>query len=537
MKKQLLISTIIGLSLATTAFGATVDPADTLAETQTFSYWLLDSIVTLDPQLIETVDDSDVARQLFEGLYTESADGDLIPAGATGYTVSDDKMTYTFNLRPEAKWSNGDPVTATDYVYAWQRLVDPATASSYAWYMELMQVENATEVIAGEKPLTDLGVTAVDDLTFQVKLITPLPYFVKMTVHASVLPTHKATIDAFAQKWTDPANLVGNGAYTLTEMKPGEKAVVTRNPMYWNDAATVINSGSFLTVNDENIAFTRYEAGELDTVGIPTGMYPQLAADRPDEANSAPRACTYYYLMNSDSEKGLESLKNVNVRKALSFAMDRNIITDKILQSGQIPAYTLTPAAMAGFTVPAVDYAGMTQEARVEQAKVLLAEAGFGPENPLKLTLNYNTSEGHKSIAVAVQQFYKAVGVELTLNNMEWQVHSDIMHERTYEMARSAWCGDYNEASTFLDLFTSSSGFNDVGYNNPEYDRLMAESKTMADPQPNYTKAEELLAEDMPIIPIYHYTSSRMLKTNVKGYPTQNVFGNWYLKELYRTAN
>jgi oligopeptide transport system substrate-binding protein len=136
-----------------------------------------------------------------------------------------------------------------------------------------------------------------------------------------------------------------------------------------------------------------------------------------------------------------------------------------------------------------------------------------------------------------VQQFYKAVGVELTLNNMEWQVHSDIMHDRTYEMARSAWCGDYNEASTFLDLFTSSSGFNDVAYQSDEYDALMAESKTMADPQPNYTKAEELLAKDMPIIPIYHYTSSRMLKTDVKGYPTQNVFGNWYLKELYRTAD
>ncbi len=536
MKKQLLLSTVLAFGLTGSAFAATVDPADTLAETQSFSFWLLDSIVTLDPQLIESVEDSDVARQLFEGLYTESAAGDLIPAGALEYTVSDDKLTYTFKLRPEAKWSNGDPVTANDYVYAWQRLVDPATASSYSWYMELMQIENATAAIAGEKPPTDLAVKAVDDLTLEVKLIQPLPYFVKMLVHASVLPTHKATIDAHGQSWTDPGKLVGNGAYTLTEHKPGEKAVVTRNPMYWNNAATVMETGVFLTVNDENIAFTRYEAGELDLVGIPTGMYPELKASRPDEANSAPRACTYYYLMNMDPEKGVEALKNVNVRRALSFAIDRNIITDKILESGQIPAYTLTPAAMAGFTVPPVDYAGMTQEARVAEAIRLLTEAGFTTENPLKLTLNYNTSEGHKSIAVAVQQFYKAVGVELTLNNMEWQVHSDIMHERTYEMARSAWCGDYNEASTFLDLFTSSSGFNDVAYANADYDKLMADSKTMADPQANYTMAEELLAKDMPIIPIYHYTSSRMLKTDIKGYPQQNVFGNWYLKELYRAT-
>ncbi len=536
MKKQLLLSTILSLSLAQTALGATVDPADKLADAQTFSFWLLDSIVTLDPQLIETVDDSDVARQLFEGLYTEGPKGELIAAGATEVAVSDDKLTYTFKLRPESKWSNGDPVTANDYVYAWRRLVDPATASAYSWYMELMQVENATAVIAGEKPAAELGVKAIDDLTLEVKLITPLPYFTKMLVHASVLPVHKATIDAFGAQWTEPGKLVGNGAYTLTEHKPGEKAVVTRNPLYWNNAATVIETGTFLTVNDENIAFTRYEAGELDMVDIPSGMYPELKASRPDEASSAPRACTYYYLMNIDPEKGVEALKNVNVRKALSYAIDRNVITDKILESGQIPAYTLTPAAMAGFTVPAVDYAGMTQEARVEEAKKLLSEAGYTPENPLKLTLNYNTSEGHKSIAVAVQQFYKAVGVELTLNNMEWQVHSDIMHDRTYEMARSAWCGDYNEASTFLDLFTSSSGFNDVGWVNADYDKLMADSKTMADPQPNYTKAEELLAADMPIIPIYHYTSSRMLKTDVRGYPSQNVFGNWYLKELYRVA-
>jgi len=167
MKKSLLLSTILSLALTGTTFAATVDPADKLAGSQTFSFWLLDSITTLDPQMIESVEDSDVARQLFEGLYTEDGTGELVDAGAIGYTVSEDKMTYTFQLRPEAKWSNGDPVTANDYVYAWQRLVDPATASSYAWYMELMQVDNATAVIAGEKPPTDLGVKALDDLTLE----------------------------------------------------------------------------------------------------------------------------------------------------------------------------------------------------------------------------------------------------------------------------------------------------------------------------------------------------------------------------------
>lgn len=534
--RHLLLSTLLAAGLAGAAFGANVAPGDKLADSQTFAFWLLDAVATLDPQMIESTDDSDIARQLFEGLYVESDAGDLVPAGALDYSLSDDKLTYTFHLRPESKWSNGDPVTAADYVYAWQRLADPATASSYAWYLELAQIANATAVIAGEKPVSDLGVTAVDDLTLQVTLSQPLPYFVKMTVHSALLPVHRATIEAFGAKWTDPGNLVGNGAFVLTEHKPGEKVVVTRNPLYWDNAHTVIETGSFLTINDNSIALTRYDAGELDTVGIPSGMYPQLKADRPDEAFSAPRACTYYYLMNMDAEKGPEALKDVRVRKALSYAVDRNIITDKILQSGQIPAYTFTPAAMAGFTVPEVDYATWTQEERVAKAKELLAEAGYGPDNPLKLTLNYNTDEGHKKMAVAVQQFYKAIGVELTLNNMEWKVHSDIMHERTYELARSAWCGDYNEPSTFLDLFTSSSGFNDMGYVNADYDKLMAESKTMDDPQPNYTAAELLLAQDMPIIPVYHYTSSRMLKPDVRGYASHNVFGNWYLKDIYKVA-
>jgi oligopeptide transport system substrate-binding protein len=535
--RHLLLSTILTAAIAGGASAATVDPADKLSDNQTFAFWLLDATASLDPQLIESVEDSDVARQLFEGLYVESDAGDLVPAGALDYTLSDDKLTYTFHLRPGSKWSNGDPVTAADYVYAWQRLGDPATASSYAWYLELAQIVNASEVIAGEKPPAELGVKALDDLTLEVRLTQPLPYFVKMTVHSALLPVHRATIEAFGTKWTDPGNLVGNGAYVLTEHKPGEKVVVTRNPMYWDDAHTVIQTGTYLTINDNSIALTRYDAGELDTVGIPSGMYPRLAADRPDEAFSAPRACTYYYLLNMDAEKGPAALKDVRVRQALSYAVDRNIITDKILQSGQIPAYTFTPAAMAGFTVPEVDYATWTQADRVVRAKELLAEAGYGPDNPLKLTLNYNTDEGHKKMAVAVQQFYKAIGVELTLNNMEWKVHSDIMHERTYDMARSAWCGDYNEASTFLDLFTSSSGFNDVGYANAEYDRLMAESKTMDDPQPNYTAAEKLLAADMPIIPIYHYSASRMLKPDIRGYASHNVFGNWYLKDIYRVAD
>lgn len=225
----------------------------------------------------------------------------------------------------------------------------------------------------------------------------------------------------------------------------------------------------------------------------------------------------------------------MRVRQALSYAMNRDIIVDNILQGGQKPAYSWTHWAMNGFTMPTIDYASWTQAERDAKAKELLAEAGYGPDNPLKVTLNYNTSEAHQKIAVAVQQMWKqSIGVEMTANNYEWKVHTDKLAAGDFEMARYAWCADYNEASTFLDLFTQYSGNNDAKYANDAYDALLKEAKTMADPNPNYTKAEELLAADMPMIPIYHYAKVDMVKADIKGLPQNNVQQTWYAKDLYR---
>lgn len=538
MKKHLLLSTILSLSLAGAAFAAPhPKTGEELAENQAYSYWMLDAVKSLDPQIASSVEDSDVIKSLFEGLYTEDTNGGLVPAGALDYTLSEDKTTYTFKLRPESKWSNGDPVVAGDYVYAWQRLVDPATASEYAWYMELMQVVNASEIIAGTKPVADLGVTAVDDHTLEVKILAPLPYFPKMLTHSSTFPNHKATIEAKGADWTKPENLVGNGAYLLKEHIVGEKVVMEKSPTYWDAANVIMSPITALTVNDENAALTRYQAGELDRTTVPAGQYPRLSKEFPAEAISTPYSCSYTYVFNLAEGKGNEALKDVRVRKALSYALDRDIIVNNILQGGQKPAYSWTHWAMNGFTMPTIDYAGWTQAERDEKAVALLAEAGYGPDNPLKITLNYNTSEAHQKIAVAVQQMWKQkLGVEMTPMNYEWKVHTDKLQAGDFEMARYAWCADYNEASTFLDLFASYSGNNDPKYNNPEYDALLKEAKTMADPNPNYTKAEALLEADMPIIPIYHYAKVDMIKPDIKGLPENNVMQSWYAKDLYRVA-
>ena len=538
MKKNLLLSTMLSLVLALPAW-AEKHPVtgEELAANQAFTYWLLDSIKTLDPQLISSVEDADTARGIFEGLYNEDGDGNLVPAGALSYDLSDDKMTYTFHLRPESKWSNGDPVTAADYVYGWQRVADPATASEYAWYIELAQVVNAAEVTAGTKPPSDLGVKAIDDLTFQVTIIAPLPYFPKMLTNTSMFPAPRATIEKFGGDWTKPENIVTNGAYLLSEVVPGEKYVEVKSDSYWDAANTIMSPVTGVVINDENAALTRYQAGELDRSTVPSGQYPRLKAEFPDEATSTPYSCSYGYFINLAEGKGNPALHDVRVRQALYLALDRDIIVNNVLQAGQVPAYSWTHWAMNGFKMPVIEEASWTQEARDTKAKELLAEAGYGPDNPLKFTLNYNTSEGHAKIAAAIQQMYlQKLGVEMTPQNFEWAVHTDKLQSGDYEMARYAWCADYNKASTFLDLLASYSGNNNAKFSNAEYDKLLKDAKTMEDPNPNYTRAEEILVEDVPIIPIYHYAKVDMIRPDIKGLPMHNVQQTWYAKNLYRIA-
>ncbi|TXR51962.1 peptide ABC transporter substrate-binding protein [Reinekea thalattae] len=510
---------------------------EALAADQTFTYWALDEHSSFDPQIVEDVSGSEHVRNLFEGLLNQDADGNLVPGVAERYEASEDKKTYTFYLREDAKWSNGDPVTAGDFVYAWQRAVNPETASPYAWYMEIMSIVNGAEIINGEAPIESLGVEAIDEHTLKVELTDSLPYFPMMVVHTTTFPAHKATIEKFGSEWTKPGNMISNGAYTLSDHVVNERAELVRNPMYWDNENTIIEKIVAIVVPDENQGLIRWKAGEFDLMSsVPTGQFTALQEEFPGEAIAYPRLCNYYYTFNL-SESGPEAFKDVRVRKALAYALDRKVITEQILQGGQPQAYTFTPGATANFEVPSVEFASMTQAERDEAAKALLAEAGYSAENPLQFDMLYNTSEGHKQIATAMSQMWKAkLGVEATMNNMEWKTFLTERGNQNFEMARGAWCGDYNEASTFLDLLRTTSGYNDGKYSNAEVDRLMDEAKTMADPSANYTAIEQILAEEMPVIPVYHYAGNIMLHSNVKGWPVNNVEQNWYARNLYKVA-
>ena len=539
LPKSLAVGFVLATFAASSVLAAGTHPVtgEALADDQTFTYSLLDEFTTADPQMVEDVSGSYFVRDLFEGLMNQDADGNLIPGVATGYTTNEAKDVYTFTLRDNARWSDGNPVTAHDFVYAWRRLADPATASPYSWFADIMALENVGAVMSGESPPEALGIRALDNHTLEVRLTASLPYFAAMTTHASTFPSPQWTVRTFGDGWTKPGNIVGNGAYVLTEHIPNETATRERNTMYWNNDATIIDKVVTLVINDENTDFTRWEAGETDKGAVPSGQYPRLKAEYPDEAISFPRLCTYYMTFNL-SPSGPEAFKDVRVRQALSYALDRSVVTDKVLQGGQIQAFTFTPGATAGFEVPAVAFGQMSQDQRNVNAKLLMAAAGYGPDNPLKFEYMYNTSEGHKKIAIAAQQMWKeTLGAEATLANQEWKTFLKTRGGQNFDVARGGWCGDYNEASTFLDLMTTPSGYNDGKFSNAEVDELMTSARTMSDATSNYTRVEEIMANEMPIIPVYHYTGVFMLRNNLKGWPFNNVEQNVYSRDLYKVAD
>jgi len=539
LPKSLAVGFVLATFAASSVFAAGTHPVtgEALADDQTFTYSLLDEFTTADPQMVEDVSGSYFVRDLFEGLMNQDADGNLIPGVATGYTTNDAKDVYTFTLRDNARWSDGNQVTAHDFVYAWRRLADPATASPYSWFADIMALENVGAVMSGESPPEALGIRAIDNHTLEVRLTASLPYFAAMATHASTFPSPQWTVRTFGDNWTKPGNIVGNGAYVLTEHIPNETATRERNTMYWNNDATIIDKVVTLVINDENTDFTRWEAGETDKGAVPSGQYPRLKAEYPDEAISFPRLCTYYMTFNL-SPSGPEAFKDVRVRQALSYALDRSVVTDKVLQGGQIQAFTFTPGATAGFEVPAVAFGQMSQDQRNVNAKLLMAAAGYGPDNPLKFEYMYNTSEGHKKIAIAAQQMWKeTLGAEATLANQEWKTFLKTRGGQNFDVARGGWCGDYNEASTFLDLMTTPSGYNDGKFSNAEVDELMTSARTMSDATSNYTRVEEIMANEMPIIPVYHYTGVFMLRNNLKGWPFNNVEQNVYSRDLYKVAD
>ena len=510
-----------------------LDAGYKLADEQVLRYRVLDNLSVVDPTTAEGTDSSEVNRQQFEGLFYQDSAGNLKNALAVDVNVSDDQKTYTFTLRDDAKWSDGTKVTASDFVYSWRRVVDPEVASEYSYYIAMMQVKNAQKIVDGEVPKEELGVEALDDVTLKVTLENPLPYFTKMLVLPTTYPVPSWVIEEHGDQWTRPENIVVNGPFKLTENSLGEQYVVERNPMYWDNDNVILDKVIYKIINDENQAFTRFLAGELDYTEVPTGQWPRISAEYPDITYKPPRFCTYYANFNF-RENGPDFFKDERVRKALWLSVDRDILVENVMQGGQTPAYSFTHHKTLDYTLPQIEWAEWTQEQRDALAVELMSDAGYGPDNPLEFNYVFNTSEGHRKIAIFLQQQWKQkLSVEMTISNMEWKTLLDVRSGGDFEMSRNAWCGDYNEPSTFVDLYHTNSTQNDSRYSNPIVDKLLDMSKTYPDPQPLYTMIEAFVQEEAGIIPLYYYTRPMLLREGVKGWPFDNVQQFWFAKDMY----
>jgi len=527
------LTALLVASYGSNAFAADVPPGTQLAEKQEIVRHIKDEPASLDPAKAVGLPEIQVIRDLYEGLTNQDASGNVVPGVAESWQSSDNK-TWIFTLRKDARWSNGEPVTADDFVYSWQRLVDPKTSSPFAWFAGLSGIENADAIAKGSMGVDKLGVTALDKHRLKVTLVRPVPYFPSLTANFSLYPVSKTVIAQHGSDWTQPANLVGNGAYKLQDRVVNEKIVLVRNDRYWDNAHSVLTKVTFLPINEESSATKRYRAGDIDiTESFPKNMYALLKKTLPGEVYTPDQLGTYYYAFNT--EKGPTA--DVRVRQALSMTIDRRIIAEKVLGTGEKPAWHFTPDVTAGFTPAQSMLQQHSQEELNVQARTLLAAAGYGPSKPLHLNLLYNTSENHQKLAIAVASMWKkTLGADVKLQNQEWKTYIDSRNSGNFDVIRASWVGDYNEPSTFLSLLTSGHSGNIARFKNSDYDAVMAQaSMESSDSARNddYNRAEHILAEQAPIAPVYQYTNGRLIKPWVKGYPIQNAEDVAYSRELY----
>lgn len=534
-KKSLVAAGILSaLITANVAMAADVPAGVQLADKQTLVRNNGAEVQSLDPHKIEGVPESNVNRDLFEGLVIGDLNGHPVPGVAESWDNKDFKV-WTFHIRKDAKWSDGSPVTAQDFVYSWQRLADPKTASPYASYLQYGHVANVDEIIAGKKPATDLGVKAIDDKTFEVTLSEPVPYFYKLLVHPSVSPVPKAAIEKYGEKWTQPANIVTNGAYKLKDWVVNERIVLERNTNYWDNAKTVINQVTYLPISSEVTDVNRYRSGEIDMTynNMPIELFQKLKKEIPKEVHVDPYLCTYYYEINNQKAP----FTDVRVRTALKLALDRDIIVNKVKNQGDLPAYSYTPPYTDGMKLVEPVWFKWSQEKRNEEAKKLLAEAGYTADKPLTFNLLYNTSDLHKKLAIAVASIWKKnLGANVKLENQEWKTFLDSRHQGTFDVARAGWCADYNEPTSFLNTMLSDSSNNTAHYKSPAFDKIIGDTLQVTDEAKRaelYAQSEQQLDKDSAIVPVYYYVNARLVKPWVGGYTGKDPLDNIYVKNLY----
>jgi oligopeptide transport system substrate-binding protein len=515
--------TLLGLTLACSGCGRRETPVEAGIRTQTLLLGNFAEPADLDPQAIYAFTDTNIAYALFEGLTSlDEKTSQAVPAVAERWDISPDGLVYTFHLRPTARWSNGDPVTAQDFVFSFHRILSPAFAAFYS-YM-LWPIRNAEAFNAGKlTDFTQVGVEALDPATLRVTLAHPTPYLPALAAHNTWLPVRRATIEKFGKfdekgtRWTRAGSLVGNGAFTLTEWTPNSRIVVAKNPRYWNAAHVRLNRVLFFPIESTDTEELAFRSGQLHVTnvskGVPSAKIPYYRAHAPGELRIEPALATGYLVFNVTRAP----LDQVKVRRALAMAIDRATLSRDISYGSRPPAYSLTAPDCAGYTAQAEihhDFAA---------ARQLLAEAGFpGGRGLPSFEIQSPSDGGNLKTVEAIQAMWrKELGVQTTIASLEQKVLFQNQQSLNYTIGVSAWIADYPDPSTFLNQYVTGGGNNWTGWGNHEYDRLIAETQATADNTRRYAlfqAAEKILLDEAPLAPLFNLPEVYLIHASVRGW-------------------
>lgn len=525
---SIVISTVLVGSLLSGCGSSSSSNGTKSTAEQKLTYNLGADPQTIDPGLNDSVEGGTVCANAFEGLLDLDANEKPVAGVAEKWEVSKGGTHYKFHLRKNAKWSDGKPVKASDFEYAWKRALDPKTGSSYAY--QLYYIKNAeayNEDTTGAVSADTVGVKATDDYTLDVDLESPTAYFLSLMAFPTYYPVRKDIVEGHSDWATKPETYVTNGAFTLKDYKLKDSMTFTKNKYYWNASSIKLSTLKYTLLDDETAYFSAFQSGQIDMIeSPPTEQTPTLLANK--TAKSYPYIGTYYYCFNFDAKASAldpaaaKVMQNTKVRQAMSLAIDRASLVKNVVKGGQTPSTTFVPA---GVTVDGKDfknkkYSNVKLDAA--KAKKLLAEAGYpdGKGFP-KIELMYNSMQSHKAIAEAIQDMLKKnLNIDLTLRSEDRKVQNDDLTKHKFVMGRTGWIADYNDPMTFLDLFVTGAGNNNPAYSNPEYDKLVEAAKKETNSTKrteDLHKAEDILMNDMPVIPLYEYNNIICMKKYVKG--------------------
>lgn len=535
MKKFL--KKVVMLGAAVLAFGPVASLSTAMVsaqEEQVLNLAIGSEPPTIDPALATDSTSGAIIKNVFEGLTAMDNAGEVLPGAAESWEVSEDGLTYTFKLREGNTWSNGDPVTASDFEYAWKRVLNPETASQYASILYV--VAGAEAYNSGEGEADAVGVTAVDDSTLEVTLANPTTYFLELTAFYTYMPVHQATVEADADWALDASDAyVTNGPFSLQEWAHSSHYVLVKNDSYWDVDNVSLDTVNVQIIEAESTANAEFQAGGIDYLGSPYSTVSLDAIDlykANEELNVAPYAAIYWYKLNTTDEV----MSNVNIRKALALAVDRQALVDNITKGGQLPAMGYVPPTSAGFEEDRGYFADADYDAAKEYLATGLEELGMSDPSELTINISINTSEAHSTIAQFIQEGWaQNLGINAEIDNTEWQVYLERLDVLDFQVARMGWIADFNDASTFLDMYrTADAGNNDTGWENEEYKALIDQAAAEQDVDVRtdlLLQAEAIMIEEMPVIPLYYYTNLYVVHDHVENM-LPDALGNINLKDV-----